>query len=75
MTSAQSVLTDGFTLSRSICEIMLADTPTRPAISRRLSPSSSRRSRSRVPMLAGTAGEAERGGVGHVSAAPRREER
>ena len=53
-TSAYSVLTLGLTLSRSIWEIRLAETPMRLATSRRLRPICSRRSRSRGPMCEGS---------------------
>jgi len=59
VTSPHSVLTDGFTLSRSICEIRLGDTPTLRATSRAVRPWLWRASRSRSPICEcpGSAGD------------------
>ncbi len=46
---AYKVLTDGWLFPVSICEIMLADTPTSRARARRLMPSLTRSSRRRWP--------------------------
>ena len=72
--SAQSVLTLGLTLSRSIWEIRLAETPIRRAISRRLMPSRSRCSRRRGPICDGacvSVGAASVRGVATVRARAR----
>ena len=53
VTRPQSVLTDGLTLSRSICEMRLGETPTRRAISRTVRPWRCRSSRSRAPIRDG----------------------
>jgi hypothetical protein len=47
---AYRVLTDGLARPVSICEIRLAETPSRPASSRRLSRLAKRAARSRSPI-------------------------
>src|SRR5689334_25196295 len=54
VTRPHSVLTEGLTLSRSIWEMRLGETPTRLAISRTVSPLRWRSARRRAPMREGS---------------------